>query len=118
LVYGISSGSKHPDLAFRLITGVTTKEANTKHAVDSAHLGILKSQGDYEPYKADRLLSEALYMLDYTTFLPNNPDWGAYSEAWFTGLQAVEAGDLTAEDAVEFVVERLQNELGDRVIIK
>jgi len=118
LVYGVSSGSKHPDLAFRLITLVTTKEANTKHAVDSAHLGILKSQADYEPYKADRLLGEALYMLDYTTFLPNNPNWGVYSTAWFDGLQAVEAGDLTAEDAVEFVVERLQNELGDAVIIK
>lgn len=118
LVYGISSSSKHPDLAFRLITLVTTKEANTKHAVDSAHLGILKSQADYEPYKADRFLGEALYMIEYTTFLPNNPDWGTYSEAWFQGLQAVEAGDLTAEDAVEFVAEQLQNELGDRVIIK
>ena len=118
LVYGVSSGSKNPDLAFRLITLVTTKEANTRHAVDSAHLGILKSQADYEPYKADRFLSEALYMLNYTSFLPNNPDWGVYSTAWFDGLQAVEAGDLTAEDAVEFVAERLQNELGDRVIIK
>jgi inositol-phosphate transport system substrate-binding protein len=118
LVYGVSSGSKHPDLAFRLITLITTKEANTKHAVESAHLGILKSQADYEPYKADRFLSEALYMIEYTTFLPNNPDWGTYSEAWFQGLQAVEAGDLTAEDAVEFVAEQLQNELGDRIIIK
>lgn len=118
LVYGVSSGSKHPDLAFRLITLVTTKEANTKHAVDSAHLGILQSQADYEPYKADRFLSEAIYMLDYTTFLPNNPDWGTYSTAWFEGLQAVEAGEFTAAEAVEFVVERFQNELGDNVIIK
>ncbi|PIE34315.1 hypothetical protein CSA56_07995 [candidate division KSB3 bacterium] len=118
LVYGVSSSSKHPDLAFRLITLVTTKEANTKHAVNSAHLGILKSQADYEPYKADRLLGEALYMLNYTTFLPNNPGWGTYSEAWFQALQAVETGDLTAEDAVGFVVEQLQNELGDAVIIQ
>jgi len=118
LVYGVSSGSKNPDLAFRLITLVTTKEANTKHAVESAHLGILKSQADYEPYKADRFLGEALYMLNYTTFLPNNPNWGTYSEAWFQAMQAVETGDLSAEDAVEFVVEQLQNELGDEVIIK
>ncbi len=54
-------------------------------------------------------------MLEYTTFLPNSPYWSAYSEAYYQGIQAVESGDLTPEEAVEFVVDRLTNELGDKV---
>ena len=89
LVYGVSSSAKHPDLAFRLITLVTTKEANTKHAVDSAHIGILQSQADYEPYKADRFLNEAIYMLDYTTFLPNNPEYRSRIRRTFMATQKI-----------------------------
>ena len=40
LAYMISSQSENPDLAFRLITAITSDEANTRHAVGSAHLGL------------------------------------------------------------------------------
>lgn len=118
LVYLISSQSEHPDIALALVAKLTTDEANTRHAVNSTHLGILKSQADYEPYTENRLLSEALYMLDYTTYLPNNPNWGPYSTITYEALAAVEAGDFTAEEAVAFAVDALQTELGDEVIIK
>lgn len=118
LAYMVSAKSKHPDLAFKLISAITNDEANTRHAVGSTHLGILKSQATYAPYLEDRLLSEVLYMLEFTTFIPNNPNWGVYNSAWFEGMQAVESGDMTAAEAVEFVVERMQAELGDKVIIR
>ena len=118
LTYTISSQSKHPDLAFRLITSITNDEANTRHAVGSAHLGLLKTQVDYEPYAKDRFLTETLYMLEFTTFLPNNPNWRVYSDTWFEGLQAVEAGEMTAAAAVDFVIDRMKAKLGDRVIIR
>ena len=57
-------------------------------------------------------------MLEFTTFIPNNPNWGVYSSAWFEGMRAVESGDMTAAEAVDFVVERMQAELGDKVIIR
>ncbi|MFQ5594834.1 MAG: extracellular solute-binding protein [Anaerolineae bacterium] len=118
LVYMISSQSKHPDLALLLISKATVKELNTTYAVDSGHLGVLKSQSDYAPYTSAKFLSATLPLLDYTTFLPNSPYWSAYSEAYYLGIQAVESGDLTPEEAVDVVVDRLQNELGDNVIIR
>ena len=115
LLYMISSQSKYPDLALLLISKATVKELNTDYAVASGHLGILKSQSDYPPYKNAKFLSATLPLLEYTTFLPNSPYWSAYSEAYYQGIQAVESGDLKPDEAVEFVKERLQNELGDNV---
>lgn len=118
LVYMISSQSEHPDLALLLISKATVKELNTTYAVDSGHLGILKSQSDYAPYTSAKFLSATLPLLDYTTFLPNSPYWSAYSEAYYLGIQAVESGDLTPEEALEVVVDQLQNEIGDNVKIR
>jgi inositol-phosphate transport system substrate-binding protein len=118
LAYLISAQSENPDLALALIAKVTTDEANTRHAINSTHLGILKSQADFEPYAADAFLSNVLYMLDFTTFLPNSPDWGPYSTITYEALAAVQSGDLTAQEAVDLVVEGLQNELGDEIMIR
>ena len=57
-------------------------------------------------------------MLEYTTFLPNNPNWRVYSNTWFEGMQAVEAGEMTAEEAVDFVIDRMKAKLADEVIIR
>jgi len=118
LAYLVSSQCKYPDLAVALIAKVTNYGPNTRHAISSTHLGILKGQTEYKFYKGSRLLSEALYMLDYTTFLPNNPDWGPYSTVTYEALAAVVSGDFTPEEAVDFAVEGLNRELGDKVIIK
>ncbi len=118
LVYTVSSSSEYPDLAVRLIAAVTTPEINTLHAVESAHLGVLKSQADYAPYADDFFLSDVLYMLDYTTYISNSPFFTNWSNAYYTGIQAVEAGDLSPEEAVEFVAEMMSNEIGDGVTIR
>jgi len=118
LVYMVSSQAEDPDLALLLISKATVKELNTDYAVVSGHLGILKSQADYAPYTSAKFLSEVLPLLEFTTFLPNSPHWSAWSEAYYLGIQAVETGDLTAEEAVEVVVDQLQNELGDNVVIR
>ena len=118
LVYMVSSQSEHPDLALLLISKATVKELNTPYAVESGHLGVLKSQADYAPYTSAKFLSATLPLLEYTTFLPNSPYWSAYSEAYYLGIQAVESGDLTPEETVEFVVDQLQNELGDNVKLR
>ena len=118
LVYMVSSQCEHPDLALLLISKATVKELNTDYAVTSGHLGVLKSQADYAPYTSAKFLSLTLPLLEYTTFLPNSPYWSAWSEAYYLGIQAVESGDLNPEEAVEVVVEQLQNELGDNVVIR
>ncbi len=117
LVYMVSSQSESPDLALLLISKATTKELNTPYAIDSGHLGVLESQSEYAPYISADFLSATLPLLEYTTFLPNSPFWSAWSEAYYLGIQAVESGDLTAEEAVDVVVDQLMNELGDNVQI-
>lgn len=118
LAYLISSQCKYPDLALALIAKVSNYGPNTRHAIASTHLGILKGQTEYKFYKVSRLLSETLYMLDYTTFLPNNPYWGPYSTITYEALAAAVGGEFTPEEAVDFVVDGLQRELGDKVIIR
>jgi len=118
LVYMVSSNSKHPDLAFRIITLATTADLNSRHAVNSGHLAILLSQFNHPAYKANKFLQETAYMVEYTNFQPNHPDYGVYDNIIWTALSAVEAGDVTPEEAVDIVIEEMQAELGDKVIIK
>lgn len=116
LAYMVSSSSEHPDVAMALIAAVTTPEANNRHAIDSFHLGILTTQIESPEYQENRLLSQAHYMLDHTTFLPNHPGWNAWSNAYFLGIQAVETGEATPEEAVELALAQLQNEFPEIVV--
>ncbi len=114
--YMVSSGTENVDLAVLVISKATTKELNTEHAVTSGHLGILTSQADYEPYTSAVFLSEVAPILEFTTFQPNSPFFSAWSEGYYLGIAAVVSG-TPPEDAVNIVVDQLQNELGDNVII-
>src|SRR5688572_9287654 len=77
LSYMISSSSEHPDIAAALIAAVTTPEANNRHALGSFHLGILNAQIESEEYSGDEALSQAHYMLEHTSAIPNHPGWTA-----------------------------------------
>lgn len=118
LSYMIYSGSEHPDVAMALIAAVTTPEANNRHAIDSFHLGILNSQVESEEYQNDPVLSSAHYMLDYTTNAPNTPLWSAWSNAYWAGIQAVETGASTPEEAVDIMINQVTNELGDDITVR
>ncbi len=117
LAYLISAQTEHPDLALALIAKATTDEANTRHVIISNHLGILTTQASFEPYTKDIFRSDVLYMLDYTNFVPNNPNWRTYDQATFDALARVQAGELTALEAVFLVVATLQIQLGDDIIV-
>jgi len=117
LTYIISSQTEYPELALALIDKVTDYGPNTRHAIASTHLGILNGQTEYMFYDS-RILSDALYMLDYTTFLPNNPNWGPYSTITYEALAAAVDGSFTPQEAVDYVIEELQRELGDNIVIR
>jgi len=118
LLYMVSSDTEDVDLALLVISKATTKELNTEYAVTSGHLGILQSQVGYEPYESAAFLAEVGSILEFTTFLPNSPFYASWSEGYFLGLSAVESGQATPAEAVQIVVDQLQNELGQNVIIK
>ncbi len=122
LVYMITSesasGKNNQDLACAILAKTTTAEINTLHAVGSTHLGIVKSQMDYEPYTNDRLLSETLYMLDYNYYQPNHVMYGIYYDIVWDAMVKAENGDLSPEAAADEAINLLQAELGDQVIIE
>ncbi len=118
LAYMISSKSQHPDVAMALIAAVTTPEANNRHAIDSFHLGILNTQLDSADYLNNPAISQAHYMLDHTSNIPNDPGWTAWSNAWWLAVQAAVSDQSTPAEAVELAVTQLQNELGDQITIR
>jgi inositol-phosphate transport system substrate-binding protein len=118
LAYMVSSGSEHPDVAMQLIAAVTTPEANNRHAIDSFHLGILTTQLESDDYVSNRAISQAHYMLDHTSNIPNDPGWNAWSNAWWLAVQAAVSGDSSPAEAVDLAVNQLQNELGDQITIR
>lgn len=107
------------DIAFELITMVTDPHLNSIHAVQSAHLAILYSQISDSRYAEDRFLQDVAYMLDFTTFIPNHPQWGDYSRIIFTTLKAVESDrTVTPEQALDIMLQQVQRELGEAIIIE
>ena len=117
LVYMITSQCKHPNIAFLLLTIVSTPSLNSNHAVYSAHLAILRSQVYETKYTKDKFLADVAYMLEYTTFIPMHPKWGEYNDAIFRALSAIETGAATAEEAYKTLEEDVKA-LGDIVIFE
>ena len=122
LVYLISteeaSGSSNQDLAERLISLMTTTERNTRHAVESGHLGILDSQDSYAPYLASKFLSSTGYLLDNNIFQPNHPMYGIWYDSFWDNLVSAEQGEKTPQKAAEDAIKVMKLELEDQIIIK
>jgi inositol-phosphate transport system substrate-binding protein len=123
LVYMISSESAAGDegfydLACAVLAKTTTPELNTLHAVGSTHLGILKSQANYEPYANDVFLSDTLYMLDHNYYQPNHVLYGPYFDITYDFMLRTENGELEAEAAADAAIQQLQVELGDAIIVR
>lgn len=122
LVYMVTtekaSGNKYRDLVIRLLALMTTKEINTKHSLQSTHLGILKSQMQYKPYLDAKFLSSVTYMLKHNWYQPNNSYYGQWFDIVWKGMSDAENGAKTPQAAVDLVVKEMKIELGDNVIIK
>ena len=118
LVYMVTSNSKSQELAFRLLAHATTPELNSKHAVESAHLAILKTQEQDPTYQKDKFLLQTGYMSEFTTFIPNHPKYGTYDEVLFRLLSAVQAGQMQPDQAAEIAADELRSQLKDDLIVK
>jgi inositol-phosphate transport system substrate-binding protein len=106
------------DLACAALAATTTPEIQTLHAVPTAHLGILKSQADYEPYAKDRFLTDVLSMLDDNYYQPNHVMYGPYFDIVWDFMVKAENGELSPEDAAAQCIALLKAELGEHVIFK
>ncbi len=106
------------DEACAVLAKTTTTEINTRHAIDSTHLGILKSQAEDPAYSQDKLLSETLYMLDYNFYQPNHTMYTPWFDIVYDGMLKAENGEVTPEQAVEDVLKLLEVEIGDFLIVE
>jgi inositol-phosphate transport system substrate-binding protein len=117
VVYIVNPKSPHADLAAQLVAIATLPYYNVAHAVGSYHLSVLNGAKSMPAYQKAWPLAVASDMLPDTSFMPNNPDFPKYNAVLFKALQGVETGRLSPEDAVSFLQDELQSELGDELEI-
>lgn len=118
LIYTVSSQTEHPDLVMRLLELVAAPEYQVNHSVETCHLPINKSGAADEEFANDAYLSSVTYMLDYTSFIPNNENFNKYADAYYKAIQGVEIGELTPEEGIAFMETELANTLKDDIIIR
>ena len=117
MVYMISSRSKHPELAFRLLVHASAADLNAQHALHSGHLAIRADEAALPSYSADPFLRQATGLLRYARFAPNHTDWPQYEAIVTEAIRAVQARRLAPPEAVQFVTARLRQQLRNQVRI-
>mgnify|MGYP001470381290 FL=1 len=117
IVY-IVGDTPNKDLAAMLVAMASQHVPNTAHAVGTNHTPILYGQTAMPEFQEKGwALIAGTPMLKYAEFMPNHAKSGQFNAITYTGVQAVETGEMSPEDAAEMVVEELETELGDDVII-
>jgi inositol-phosphate transport system substrate-binding protein len=117
MVYMISSRSKHPMLAFRLLVHASAADLNVQHALHSGHLAIRAAEAALPSYTADRFLRQATGLLRYARLAPNHADWPQYEAIITEAIRAVQTRRLAPPEAVQFVTTRLRQQLRNQVRI-
>ena len=114
----VNPNSPRAELAAYLVALASQPVPNTDHALGTFHTPIQHGQTAMREFVANGwALRAGTPMLEYSGFMPNHADIGQYNAMVYKGIQGVETGRLSPEEAAEFVVEELEAELGDQVII-
>ncbi|ARE40339.1 Maltose/maltodextrin ABC transporter, substrate binding periplasmic protein MalE [Rhodovulum sp. P5] len=117
IVY-IVGDTENKDLAAMLVALASQPVLNTRHAIGTNHTPINFGQVAMPEFQEKGwALIAGTPMLKYSEFMPNHAKIGQYNAITYSGVQAVETGEMTPEDAAEMVLEELEIELGDDVII-
>jgi inositol-phosphate transport system substrate-binding protein len=117
IVYIVGNTEKK-DLAALIVALASQPVPNTAHAVGTNHTPINYGQVAMPAFLKDGwALIAGTPMLKYAEFMPNHARIGQYNAIKYTGIQAVETGEMSPEDAAEMVLEELEVELGDDIII-
>ncbi|MEZ5848637.1 MAG: hypothetical protein R3C70_17960 [Geminicoccaceae bacterium] len=90
---------------------------NTEHAVTTGHTPINYGQTAMPFRRGGPALRAGAPMLQYSSFMPNHAMIGPYNGLVYKGIQGVETGKPEPADAALFVIEEMQNELGDELVV-
>ncbi len=117
IVYVVAD-TPNKELAAMIVALASQPVPNTKHAVGTNHTPINYGQAAMPEFTSKGWgLVAGVPMLQYAEFMPNHSKIGQYNAITFQGVQAVETGEMSPEEAAEFVIEELETELGDDIII-
>ncbi len=117
IVYVVGD-TPNKELAALLVGMASQHVPNTAHAVGTNHTPINYGQTAMPEFiEKGWALVAGTPMLKYAGFMPNHPKIGQYNAIVYTGIQAVETGEMSPEEAADMVIEELEVELGDDVII-
>ncbi|MEW9538164.1 sugar ABC transporter substrate-binding protein [Agrobacterium radiobacter] len=118
LLYTVNPKSANADIAADLVALATLPYFNNEHAVTSYHTAISNAQTAMPKYRDNWVLSAASPMMKDAQFVPNHTKFGSYNKVLFSGLQAVETGKMTAEQAVDFIADELELQFGADIEIR
>jgi len=116
IVYVVAADAADPELAVRLLGLASSPELNTDHAVTTTHIGIRPEQLEDPRYQEAWTLARATEFLEFTKYLPNNPQFGDLNGIIYAAIQGVESGRLTGEQAADFVIDEASSQLEDVVV--
>ena len=117
IVYVVGD-TPNKDLAAMIVALASQHVPNTKHAVGTNHTPINYGQASMPEFVSKGWgLVAGVPLLQYAEFMPNHSKIGQYNAVTFQGVQAVETGEMSPEEAAEYVIEELETELGDDLIV-
>ena len=117
IVYVVAD-TPNKDLAAMIVALASQHVPNTRHAVTTNHTPINFGQSAMPDFITQGWgLVAGVPLLEFAEFMPNHSRIGQYNAITYQGVQAVETGELSPEEAVEFVLEELEAELGDDLIM-
>lgn len=117
IVYVVGD-TPNKDLAAMIVAVASQHVPNTAHAVGTNHTPINYGQAAMPEFvERGWALIAGTPMLAHAEFMPNHAKIGQYNAITYQGVQAVETGELSPEDAADLVIDELEVELGDDVIV-
>ena len=108
-----ASGQIQQALAVRLLALMTTPEINTRHALESSHLAILKSQLDYEPYRKNAFLYSVSKMGGRSFFQPNHVRFSQWFDIVMGSMEEAQSGRRTPGEAAADAIALMRVDVGE-----
>lgn len=101
------------DLKEILIDAYSQWETCAEHAAQTYHMPVSRAAADDPVFQKNTFLLSNLYMMDYTTFVPNTSNMNLWYNALFQAVKSVENGSGTPEEVAhtfaQDVLEHMKN---------
>jgi len=113
------TGQRQQHLALRLLALMTTPEHNTKHALSSSHLAVLKSQLSYKPYRQNRFLFNISRMADSTQtfFQPNHTRFSQWFDVVMGAMEDAQSGHRSPAEAADEAVSLMRLDVSEEGLV-